>query len=99
MSDIPLSYISSTTLSTACTVLIFSVAGVGLLSLAGMYYKKSKRNAFMSTTVISGKIALLDDDALNKILSFGEETEWIDSDAYDASVQDSVQNNGCDAAQ
>lgn len=68
MSDIPLSYISSTTLSTACTVLIFSVAGVGLLSLAGMYYKKSKRNAFMSTTVISGKIALLDDDALNKIL-------------------------------
>lgn len=81
MADMPLSYVSSTTMSTTCSVLIFSTAGFGLLSLLAVHYKKSKRDAFMATTVISGKITLLDDDKLNEILSFGEDPECGDDDS------------------
>lgn len=99
MSNMPLSYVSATTMSTVCTVLIFSVAGVGLLSLLAVYYKKFKRDAFMSTTVINGKITLLDDDKLNEILSFGEDSEWNESISDDTFEQDIEQNNACDNSQ
>lgn len=71
--DIPLEYVTSSTISTINMFLIFSVSGVGLISLICIYLKKKKFEREMEEVVIEGKIEMLSSGELEKILSFGED--------------------------
>ena len=73
--NIPINYVTSSTMSTISTVLIFSVAGLGLISIFAIYLKKRKFEREMSEVIIETKIELLSEGELERILSFGEETE------------------------
>ena len=73
--DIPIDYVTSSTMSTISTVMIFSVAGLGLVSILAIYVKKRKFEREMSEVVIESKIEMLSDGELERILSFGEEIE------------------------
>ena len=73
--DIPIDYVTSSTMSTINTVLIFSVAGLGLISIFAIYLKKRKFEREMSEVVIESKIEMLSEGELERILSFGEEVE------------------------
>ncbi len=77
MDNIPLEYVSSSTLSTINTILIFSVAGIGLISLFAIYFKKRKFEKEMNEVIVEGKIEMLSDEELTRILSFGEEAEEV----------------------
>ena len=73
--DIPIDYVTSSTMSTISTVLIFSVAGLGLISILAIYVKKRKFEREMSEVVIESKIEMLSEGELERILSFGEDAE------------------------
>ena len=73
--DIPIDYVTSSTMSTINTVLIFSVSGLGLVSIFAIYLKKRKFEHEMSEVIIESKIEMLSDGELERILSFGEEIE------------------------
>ena len=73
--DIPIDYVTSSTMSTISTVMIFSVAGLGLVSILAIYVKKRKFEREMSEVVIESKIEMLSEGELERILSFGEEIE------------------------
>lgn len=72
MDNIPVAYVFSTVLSTANTVLVFSIAGVGLLSLTYIVIKKHRFESAMNEILPDEKIAELTDEELDKILSFGQ---------------------------
>ena len=80
MDNIPLNYVGSSTLSTINTILIFSVAGLGLCSLLSIYLKKRKFEREMNEVIVEGKIKMLDISELERILSFGEEVENTDKE-------------------
>lgn len=73
--DIPIDYVTSSTMSTISTVMIFSVAGLGLVSILAIYVKKRKFEREMNEVVIESKIEMLSEGELERILSFGEEME------------------------
>lgn len=73
MNNIPLDYVSNSLVTTANTVLIFSVSILGLLSLLAIYIKKRKIDFVMNDITVEEKITLLSDDELNRILAFGED--------------------------
>ena len=73
--DIPIDYVTSSTMSTINTVLIFSVSGLGLVSIFAIYLKKRKFEREMSEIIIESKIEMLSDGELERILSFGGEIE------------------------
>ena len=73
MDNIPLEYTFSSILSACSTFLIFTVVFIGLISVLVIYIKRAKFNREMTEVVVEGKILLLDDKELDRILSFGEE--------------------------
>ncbi len=73
--DIPIDYVTSSTMSTISTILIFSVAGLGLVSILAIYVKKRKFEREMSEIVIESNIEMLSEGELERILSFGEDAE------------------------
>ena len=73
--DIPIDYVTSSTMSTISTVLIFSVAGLGLISILAIFIKKMKFEREMNEVVLESKIEMLSEGELERILSFGEEVE------------------------
>lgn len=75
MDNLPLEYTFSSALSSVSTVLIFSVSFFGLISLITLLLKRRRFNKDMLEIVVEDKIELLEDGELERILSFGEETE------------------------
>ena len=74
LDKLPIKFVASTTLSTTCTVLVFSIAGVSALSLLYIYFKRKKFNRVMNA-VVYDEAPLLTDKTLNEILSFGESVD------------------------
>ena len=75
MNNIPIAYVTNSMLSSISSVLIFSVSILGSLSLIAVYLKKQKIDKVMNEVIVEGKIELLTDDELTRILSFGEDFE------------------------
>lgn len=71
--NIPIEYVSSSLISTVNTVLIFSVSIFGAISLFVVYLKKRKMERIMNEVIVEGKLELLSDNELERILSFGED--------------------------
>ena len=74
LDKLPIKFVASTTLSTMCTVLVFSIAGVSALSLLYIYFKCKKFNRIMNA-VVYDEAPILTDKTLNEILSFGESVD------------------------
>lgn len=72
MDNIPVEFMFSQILSTAVTVLIFSIAVFGIISLIVTYLKIKKFNKEM-TEVTYDALFTLDDKEIERILSFGLE--------------------------
>ena len=75
MDNIPINYVTSSTMSTINSILIFTVAGMGLLSIFAIFIKKHKFEKEMNEVIVEGKIEMLSNEELNRILSFGEEVD------------------------
>ena len=75
ISDLPIAYVASSALSTVNTVLVFSVMGLGFISLLVIYVKKRKFERMINEVILEDKITLLSDEELATILSFGEDVE------------------------
>ncbi|MBQ8425179.1 MAG: hypothetical protein IJX17_04090 [Clostridia bacterium] len=73
--NIPLEYTFSSVLSACSTFLIFSVIFIGLISVMQIHFKRKNFNKVMTDIIVEGKILLLDEKELDRILSFGEEVE------------------------
>lgn len=74
MDNIPVEFMFSQILSTAVTVLIFSIAVFGIISLIVTYLKIKKFNREM-TEVTYDALFTLDDKEIERILSFGLEED------------------------
>lgn len=72
-SDLPIEFMFSQILSTVQTALVFAVAVIGLFSLIMTQRKIKRFNIQINEFVIDGDIKLIDDQDIDKILSFGEE--------------------------
>jgi len=75
MDDVPVSYMFSSILSSVDTVLIFAVSISGALSCLYVFLRKRKLDNAMDEVIMDEAITLLDDEEINRILSFGEVVE------------------------
>ncbi len=73
MNNIPVEFMFSQLLSTINTVLIFTVAILGVLSLIYTIRKINRFNIETNEFIEDGDITILSDDEINKILSYGVE--------------------------
>lgn len=72
LNNVPIEFMFSQILSTVTTLLIVVTWILGILSLYTVYRKIKRFNTVMIDANIDGKIILMDDDAMLKILDFGE---------------------------
>ncbi len=73
MDNIPIAYVTNSMMSSVSSVLIFSVSIFGAISLIAVYIKKQKMDRVMNEVVLEGKIEMLSDKEMIRILSFGED--------------------------
>ncbi|MGE0003119.1 MAG: hypothetical protein AB7S88_01510 [Candidatus Izemoplasmatales bacterium] len=79
MDNIPVEFMFSQLLSTVNTVLIFSVAIFGILSLVVTYRKIHRFEEDINEVITDGEIAFLSDEEMSKILDFGEQIEYFEA--------------------
>jgi hypothetical protein len=73
MDDLPMNYMYSSIISTVDTIIIFTIAGMGFLSIIAIVIKKRKFDTLMNATIDESKPLSLSDDEIDRILSFGED--------------------------
>ena len=71
MEDIPIEFMFSQILSTAATVLIFTVMAFGIISLVYTMKKIKKFNTDQNTIILDHSITMLSEDELDSIIDFG----------------------------
>jgi hypothetical protein len=71
LDNLPIEFMFSQILSTTATILIFSVMGMGIISLWMTHKKVNKFNKDIYEVYMSGEIKMLSDVVLNKIVDFG----------------------------
>ncbi|MBU1093038.1 MAG: hypothetical protein KKH01_01100 [Firmicutes bacterium] len=72
LDNIPIEFMFSQILSTVNTFLIFSVVGIGILSLLITHNKLKKFNHNLGEILIDGEITMLSSEELERIISYGE---------------------------
>jgi len=71
--NLPIEFMFSQILSTTLTILVFTVFGMGILSLWMTHVKVRKFNQDIYDVIPEGEISILSDDEMEKIVSFGED--------------------------
>lgn len=93
--DLPIEYLFSSSLSSVITILIFSISGIGVISLIVLQKKKNKFDNLMME-VLNDEVVLLTDAEIDKILMFGEEpseNENLDNDDADKKLENNINLN------